>query len=119
MDVASFPFPTPPPLEALAAAEDRLLDLGALEKDSSSGRTLITPEGRLLANLPVSPRFAKILLLSCLQQDRSALPFAVLLVSALSVQELFQGRAEEEEGEGSERRKFETSFMKVVSDFLI
>ncbi|XP_053225901.1 probable ATP-dependent RNA helicase DHX37 [Podarcis raffonei] len=95
--VVNFPFPTPPPLEALVAAEELLIALGALQEPSKSGRLKklqeakltcpISPLGATMAAFPVAPRYAKMLALSK-QQD--CLPYVITLVSALTVRELFE-----------------------------
>ncbi|XP_069727447.1 probable ATP-dependent RNA helicase DHX37 [Phaenicophaeus curvirostris] len=95
--VVNFPFPTPPPTEALAAAEELLIALGALKEPPMTGRLKqqlaaklscpISPLGRIMATFPVAPRYAKMLALSR-QQD--CLPYTVTIVSAMTVRELFE-----------------------------
>ncbi|NWH71165.1 DHX37 helicase, partial [Piaya cayana] len=95
--VVNFPFPTPPPTEALAAAEELLIALGALKEPPMTGRLKqqlaaklscpISPLGRVMATFPVAPRYAKMLALSR-QQD--CLPYTVTIVSAMTVRELFE-----------------------------
>lgn len=77
--VVNFPFPTAPDMLQLKAAENRLHVLGALK----AGK--ITALGKVIAKFPVLPRFGKMLALSH-QQD--LLPYSILLVAALSVQEV-------------------------------
>ncbi|XP_043200914.1 probable ATP-dependent RNA helicase DHX37 isoform X3 [Amphibalanus amphitrite] len=93
--VVNFPFPSPPDREQLRAAEERLVQLGALErppppppgadKPSAEPETRVTDLGRAMACFPVSARFAKMLVLS---EQHELLPFTVCLVAALSVQEV-------------------------------
>ncbi|XP_062814503.1 probable ATP-dependent RNA helicase DHX37 [Anolis carolinensis] len=95
--VINFPFPTPPPTEALVAAEELLIALGALQEPPKSGslRKLqeaklscpISPLGAMMAAFPVSPRYAKMLALS---QKHHCLPYVIALVSALTVREFFE-----------------------------
>ncbi|KFO72352.1 putative ATP-dependent RNA helicase DHX37, partial [Cuculus canorus] len=95
--VINFPFPTPPPTEALAAAEELLIALGALKEPPMTGRLKqqlaaklscpISPLGRVMATFPVAPRYAKMLALSR-QQD--CLPYTITIVSAMTVRELFE-----------------------------
>lgn len=47
----------------------------------------ITPLGRTMATFPVAPRYAKMLALS---QPDGCLPYAVTLVAAMTVRELFE-----------------------------
>jgi len=56
-DVLSFDFLQPPSREALAAALEELLALGALDKQGE-----LAEEGRLMARLPLDPSYAKALL---------------------------------------------------------
>ncbi|KAM3867931.1 putative ATP-dependent RNA helicase DHX37 [Diretmus argenteus] len=95
--VVNFPFPTSPSAEALAAAEQLLVSLGALKEPPRTGRVKemeqarlscpITPLGRAMASFPVAPRYAKMLALGK-QQD--CLPYAIAVVAAMTVRELFE-----------------------------
>ena len=103
--VLNFPFPSPPDGEQLAAAEQRLIILGALEKmedsSSSAGKKLppvVTKLGRVMSRFPVAPRFGKMLALSHQQQ---LLGYTVCLVAALSVQEVLNEVSFEKEQENA------------------
>ncbi|XP_074868935.1 putative ATP-dependent RNA helicase DHX37 isoform X2 [Carettochelys insculpta] len=95
--VINFPFPTPPPTEALAAAEELLIALGALQEPPKTGRLKelqiaklscpISPVGMTMASFPVAPRYAKMLALS---KQHGCLPYAITIVSAMTVRELFE-----------------------------
>ncbi|XP_075754590.1 putative ATP-dependent RNA helicase DHX37 isoform X2 [Pelodiscus sinensis] len=95
--VINFPFPTPPPTEALAAAEELLIALGALQKPPKTGRLKelqvaklscpISSLGITMASFPVAPRYAKMLALS---KQHGCLPYAITIVSAMTVRELFE-----------------------------
>ncbi|KAM6965386.1 putative ATP-dependent RNA helicase DHX37 [Aplochiton taeniatus] len=95
--VVNFPFPTPPSVEALVAAEQILVSLGALEEPPRTGRMKdmeraklccpITPLGRAMASFPVAPRYAKMLALGK-QQD--CLPYVIAVVAAMTVREIFE-----------------------------
>ncbi|XP_037734669.1 probable ATP-dependent RNA helicase DHX37 isoform X1 [Chelonia mydas] len=94
--VINFPFPTPPPTEALAAAEELLIALGALQEPPKTGRLKelqiaklscpVSPLGVTMASFPVAPRYAKMLALS---KQHDCLPYAITIVSAMTVRELF------------------------------
>uniref|UniRef100_A0A3Q2EBR3 RNA helicase n=1 Tax=Cyprinodon variegatus TaxID=28743 RepID=A0A3Q2EBR3_CYPVA len=114
--VVNFPFPTPPSAEALVAAEELLVSLGALEEPPRSGRMQdlqraklscpITPLGRAMASFPVAPRYAKMLALGK-QQD--CLPYIIAVVSAMTVRELFEdfdrpARSDDESSKLNQRR---------------
>ncbi|KAJ0068081.1 hypothetical protein NL108_015563, partial [Boleophthalmus pectinirostris] len=95
--VINFPFPTPPSTEALIAAEQLLISLGALQEPPRSGSVKemerarlscpITPLGRAMASFPVAPRYAKMLALGK-QQD--CLPYVISVVAAMTVREIFE-----------------------------
>lgn len=114
--VVNFPFPTPPSAEALAAAEQLLVSLGALEQPPCSGRVKamqqarltcpITPLGRVMASFPVTPRYAKMLALGK-QQD--CLPYVIAVVAAMTVREIFEdfdrpARSDDENSKATQRR---------------
>ncbi|EFB19403.1 hypothetical protein PANDA_000956, partial [Ailuropoda melanoleuca] len=95
--VINFPFPTPPSMEALIAAEELLVALGALQapQKTESMKQLqrsrlscpITALGRTMATFPVAPRYAKMLALS---SQHGCLPYAITIVAAMTVRELFE-----------------------------
>ncbi|KAJ3344554.1 ATP-dependent RNA helicase dhx37, partial [Entophlyctis luteolus] len=89
-NVVGFPFPTPPGRENLIAAETLLMHLGATEKPSglaeSGGK--ITELGKILAKFPVSPRYAKMLVIAA-DQTGFTLPYTIALVAGLSVGDPF------------------------------
>ncbi|XP_076585956.1 putative ATP-dependent RNA helicase DHX37 [Chaetodon auriga] len=95
--VVNFPFPTSPSAEALVAAEQLLVSLGALKEPPRTGRVKemeqarlscpITPLGRAMASFPVAPRYAKMLALGK-QQD--CLPYVIAVVAAMTVREIFE-----------------------------
>ena len=57
LQVLNFPFPTPPDVDALAAAEGALRALGALGADGA-----LTERGRAMARLPLDPRPSRMIL---------------------------------------------------------
>ncbi|KAF0872071.1 DHX37 helicase, partial [Crocuta crocuta] len=95
--VINFPFPTPPSVEALVAAEELLVALGALQAPQKTDRVKelqrsrlscpITALGRTMAAFPVAPRYAKMLALS---RQHGCLPYAITVVAAMTVRELFE-----------------------------
>ncbi|CAN9513034.1 unnamed protein product [Ophioblennius macclurei] len=114
--VVNFPFPTPPSAEALAAAEQLLVSLGALEEPPRTGRVKviqrakltcpITPLGRAMASFPVAPRYAKMLALG---QQQDCLPYVIAVVAAMTVREIFEdldrpARSEDENSKLTQRR---------------
>ncbi|KAL6113767.1 dhx37 [Pungitius sinensis] len=95
--VVNFPFPTSPSPEALVAAEQLLVSLGALKEPPRAGSVKemerarlccpISPLGRAMASFPVAPRYAKMLALGK-QQD--CLPYVIAVVAAMTVREIFE-----------------------------
>ena len=89
-----------PPTEALKAALRHLTILGALKvSDKTSLETLLSKSnqltsdsteinelGILLSKLPISPRFAKMLVVG---SKYKVLHFTIMIVAAMSVNELF------------------------------
>ena len=96
--IANFPFPTPPDRSALRQAEELLVILGALDKEQKS----VTDLGKKMSLFPLSPRFAKILIIGN-QQD--CLPYVIAIVSALSVGDPFISEAELSSNMSDEARK--------------
>ncbi len=79
--VVNFPFPTPPDRESLAASEKLLKYLQAI---SATGQ--ITKVGSTMSIFPLSPRFARILLIGHLH---GCLPYTIALVAGLSAADVF------------------------------
>ncbi|KAG0676179.1 putative ATP-dependent RNA helicase DHR1 [Kluyveromyces marxianus] len=85
-NIINFPFPTPPDPSALAKAQKLLQYLGALDNNER-----ITEDGRAMSLFPLSPRFAKMLLVG---NENDCLKYVVTIVSALSVGEPFLSEQE-------------------------
>ncbi|CAH8499195.1 unnamed protein product [Schistosoma turkestanicum] len=84
-----FPLPTPPSPQAIEVAERRLIALGALKEitNASGGVSrIITDAGKWMTRVPVPARFARMLLFA---NQCQLMPYAVILVAALSVPNLF------------------------------
>ena len=79
--VVNFPFPTPPDRHSLANSEKLLSYLSAI---SSSGQ--ITPTGITMSIFPLSPRFARILLIGHLHD---CIQYTIALVAGLSAADVF------------------------------
>lgn len=104
--VINFPFPTSPDKKQLLAAEKLLVSLGALSKadipksfkESKNVVTKLTNIGQSMATLPVSPRYAKMLVFA---RQHGLMPYAIAMVAALSVQELFLPIKKSQNGSGN------------------
>lgn len=112
--VINFPFPTPPDRTGLKVAEKLLTHLGALEQSTATQLVngvekrgaiggKITDLGKIMASFPVTPRFAKMLVIG---QQHGCLPYVIAIVAALSVGDPFLreegmegGKDEDEEDE--------------------
>ncbi|KAJ3055353.1 putative ATP-dependent RNA helicase DHR1 [Rhizophlyctis rosea] len=84
--VRGFPFVTKPSRSGLEAAEKLLTILGALEEDSGKGK--ITEMGKLMERFPVSPRYAKMIIVAA-QQKQNILPYVIAIVAGMSVGDPF------------------------------
>lgn len=102
--VVNFPFPTPPGRVALKNAERLLSILGAIDRTTKS----VTATGKSMSLFPLSPRFAKILLVG---DQAKCLPYIVALVSAFSVGDPFIG--EHEVASGSANAAKESALSQV------
>lgn len=80
-NIVNFPFPTPPDRDALKKSVQLLQYLGALTETEK-----ITEDGKKMSLFPLSPRFAKMLLVS---GEHGCMPYVVSIVSALSVGDPF------------------------------
>jgi ATP-dependent RNA helicase DHX37/DHR1 len=97
--VQSFPFPSPPPERSLIAALRTLAAIGAIElspghpasigpsKPKPSAEEELTALGRLIAALPLSPSFAKMLILGS-KGGRDLCAWVVGMVAGMTVDNL-------------------------------
>ncbi|KAI8103074.1 hypothetical protein M9434_005859 [Picochlorum sp. BPE23] len=93
-NVPNFPFPSPPDMDSLGAAQKCLVSLSALDKSSGS----LTDIGMAMAQLPISPRHSR-MLLEVLQNADSTeghdtavhalIKFAIRLTAAMSLESPF------------------------------
>jgi len=82
-DVAAFPFLDPPDRRTVRDGIDLLVELGAIETDAT-GTQRLTAVGRTLAQLPLDPRLARMVI----EADRNGcLRDVLIIVSALSIQD--------------------------------
>ena len=104
--VRNFPFPSAPDASALEAAEELLLQLGALKNTKTKqGQQLATISslGKTLAEIPISPRFAKMIYLG---GKKKCAPYIIAIAAALTVRDIFSNDIDvsqfEEAAEGEE-----------------
>ncbi len=83
-EVSSFGFLDPPDRRQIRDGVQLLTELGALDPASSDPRQRLTPLGRTLAQLPIDPRLARMLV----EADRNGCLHEVLVIAAaLSIQD--------------------------------
>jgi ATP-dependent helicase HrpA len=83
-DIASFGFLDPPDRRQIRDGVQLLTELGALDTTGPDQRHRLTPVGRTLAQLPIDPRLARMLV----EADRNGCLHEVLVISAaLSIQD--------------------------------
>src|SRR4051795_8889576 len=83
-DIAAFPFVEPPDRRSVRDGVQLLHELGAIDPDQSDPRKRLTAVGRQLAQLPLDPRLARMVI----EGDREGCVRQVLVVAAaLSIQD--------------------------------
>jgi ATP-dependent helicase HrpA len=83
-DIADFPFLDPPDRRQVSDGVQLLEELGALDRPEQGGRHRLTQLGRRLAQLPVDPRLARMIL----EADRHGVVREVMVIAAaLTVQD--------------------------------
>ncbi|HEX5146871.1 MAG TPA: ATP-dependent RNA helicase HrpA, partial [Conexibacter sp.] len=113
-DVEEFPFLDPPDARQVRDGVALLRELGALEpgRDPARPGNRLTPLGRRLAQLPVDPRYGRMVL----EADRaSCAEEAIVIAAALSIQDPRERPAEAREAAAQQHARFAAD---VDSDFL-
>lgn len=110
VNIRNFPFPSPPPDEALLSSERRLCQMGALQEIKTSvsvhghKATTLTKLGQAMSNFPVSPRYGRMFAFAY----NEIMPYVTALVAGLTVQEIFifagDKNSEESDVNDAERR---------------
>ncbi|WP_231332215.1 ATP-dependent RNA helicase HrpA [Actinomadura graeca] len=110
-DIAAFPFVEPPDRRNVKAGVDLLHELGAIDPSEKDPRKRLTPLGRRLAQLPVDPRLARMVL----EADANGCVREVLVIAAaLSIQDPRERPAEHQQAADDRHRRFADP----TSDFL-
>lgn len=124
-NIVNFPFPTPPPRQSLANGLRLLKYLSAIDNESDQ----LTDLGKSMSLFPLSPRFAKMVIIG---NQLDCLSYIIAIVSALSVGDVFiseqelgiqEVSGEDEEGSDSEetveskerRRQLRTKYFAAQS----
>ncbi|MFG2819426.1 ATP-dependent RNA helicase HrpA [Kitasatospora sp. NPDC048365] len=110
-DIAAFPFLDPPDSRNIRDGVHLLHELGALDPEEKDHRKRLTPLGRRLAQLPVDPRMARMVL----EADRLGCVRDVMVIAAaLSIQDPRERPAEKRQAADDRHRRFNSE----TSDFL-
>lgn len=110
-DIATFPFLDPPDQRQVNAGVDLLHELGAIEQDRREARPRLTRVGRTLAQLPVDPRMARMVVEAgpngCVRE-------VTIIAAALSIQDPRERPADKQQAADDKHARF----VDKTSDFL-
>jgi ATP-dependent helicase HrpA len=110
-DVAAFPFLDPPEARSIRDGVALLEELGALAADQPADQRRLTPLGRKLAQLPVDPRLARMIV----EAERQGCVRDVLVIAAvLSIQDPRERPADKQQAADESHVRFRVA----GSDFL-
>ncbi|OKI22738.1 ATP-dependent RNA helicase HrpA [Streptomyces sp. CB03911] len=110
-DIAAFPFLDPPDSRNIKDGVNLLHELGALDPAEKDPRKRLTPLGRQLAQLPVDPRMARMVL----EADKNGCVRDVMVIAAaLSIQDPRERPTEKRQAAAERHRRFNSE----TSDFL-
>ncbi|MER5861904.1 ATP-dependent RNA helicase HrpA [Kitasatospora sp. NPDC002040] len=110
-DIAAFPFLDPPDSRNIKDGVNLLHELGALDPAEKDHRKRLTPLGRKLAQLPLDPRMARMVI----EADRLGCVRDVMVIAAaLSIQDPRERPAEKRQAADERHRRFNSE----TSDFL-
>ncbi|HEY3478662.1 MAG TPA: ATP-dependent RNA helicase HrpA, partial [Streptomyces sp.] len=110
-DIARFPFIDPPDSRNIKDGVQLLEELGALDPQEKDPRKRLTQTGRKLAQLPVDPRLARMVL----EADRNGCVREVMVIAAaLSIQDPRERPADKQQQADQQHARFRDE----TSDFL-
>ncbi|SDQ37440.1 ATP-dependent RNA helicase HrpA [Quadrisphaera sp. DSM 44207] len=110
-EVESFPFLDPPDRRQVRDGVALLHELGALDPARTDPRERLTETGRRIAQIPLDPRLARMLLAA---DGLGVLPEVLVVVAAMSVQDVRERPADAQEAAAASHRRFAVE----GSDFL-
>ncbi|GLW66506.1 ATP-dependent helicase [Actinomadura rubrobrunea] len=102
-DIAAFPFVEPPDRRNIKAGMDLLHELGAIDPAEKDPRKRLTPLGRRLAQLPIDPRLARMILAA---DEAGCVREVLVIASALSIQDPRERPAEHQQAADEKHRRF-------------
>ncbi|GAA4619634.1 ATP-dependent RNA helicase HrpA [Saccharopolyspora hordei] len=112
-EIESFPFVEPPDRRQITDGVNLLQELGALDSSKTELSKRLTPIGRKLAQLPIDPRLARMVL----EGDRNGCLHEVLvIVAALSIQDPRERPTDKQEAADQKHARFVDK--EVGSDFM-
>ncbi|MFH8790915.1 ATP-dependent RNA helicase HrpA [Streptomyces roseoverticillatus] len=110
-DIEKFPFIDPPDRRNIKDGVDLLVELGALDPAQKDPKKRLTQSGRKLAQLPVDPRLARMVL----EADRNGCVREVMVIAAaLSIQDPRERPSEKQAQADQQHARFKDE----TSDFL-
>jgi ATP-dependent helicase HrpA len=110
-DMAAFPFIDPPDRRNIADGVQLLQELGALDPRETDERKRLTELGRQLAQLPIDPRLARMVLAA---NDHGCVTEVLVIAAALSIQDPRERPADAEQAADASHARFRDA----NSDFL-
>ncbi len=112
-EIESFPFLEPPDRRQITDGVNLLHELGALDRSKTELHKRLTPVGRKLAQLPIDPRLARMVL----EADRNGCVRDVLVIAAaLSIQDPRERPADKQQAADQKHARFVDK--DAESDFL-
>jgi ATP-dependent helicase HrpA len=113
-DIAAFPFVEAPDKRNIQDGVRLLEELGAL-KTAANGHFQLTPQGRQLAQLPIDPRLARMVLEA---QKSGSVREMMIITSALSIQDPRERPMDKQQASDEKHRRFadkDSDFMAFVN----
>ncbi|GGO88709.1 ATP-dependent helicase [Wenjunlia tyrosinilytica] len=114
-DIAAFPFVEPPDRRNIKDGVQLLEELGAIDPEQKDVRKRLTPLGRNLAQLPVDPRLARMVIEA---EKNGCLREVMVIVAALSIQDPRERPADKQQAADEKHRRFTAASDGESSDFL-
>ncbi|SFD14841.1 ATP-dependent RNA helicase HrpA [Streptomyces aidingensis] len=102
-EIEKFPFVDPPDQRSVKAGVQLLEELHALDTGEKDPRRRLTATGRQLAQLPVDPRLARMVLAAA---ETGCLREVLVIVSALSIQDPRERPADQQQQADAKHRRF-------------
>ncbi|KRV47827.1 ATP-dependent helicase [Wenjunlia vitaminophila] len=114
-DIAAFPFVEPPDRRNIKDGVQLLEELGALHTDEQDPRRRLTPLGRKLAQLPVDPRLARMVLAA---EENGCVHEVMVIAAALSIQDPRERPVDKQQAADEKHRRFTAAGDGEASDFM-